>query len=272
MKNKAKEKWAMRQFVPDRMWGCASGWLLKSVGRRAEEILKDANYGTLFAYLFRRFGAPMCGSDADEALVTYYLTTPMDGVGFWVSCSPAGLLYCSGYALSAEAQERIHEWERGPRDRWFERFARASVDVDMREWWGMWYVHQVYLFGIGRHDAKNPCLSLSRSDRETCLRVVREYLERVLPPPEIHWVREFHPWMDMSKKPEAVPLGELPESPNREFLGAIEAGLRDLLRPVAVGDVCINACGRVEGCVCREVERSEEAGYGWVSRREVQGG
>jgi hypothetical protein len=55
--------------------------------------------GDQFAYLFRRFGYPVWGSDSHKSLVTYMLTTPDTDVILW--CKPSHWLRHSfGFGLS----------------------------------------------------------------------------------------------------------------------------------------------------------------------------
>lgn len=55
-------------------------------GAIAREVLGDEiSFGRLFAYCFRRFGFPNCGSDPYKEIASYTLVTPMKGVFLTVS-------------------------------------------------------------------------------------------------------------------------------------------------------------------------------------------
>lgn len=60
--------------------GFASGGGIRP-GEVAVDIFgKEMNGAHLFAYMFRRFGFPNCGSDDYKNLCSYFLTTPMPGL------------------------------------------------------------------------------------------------------------------------------------------------------------------------------------------------
>jgi len=53
-----------------------------------QKIIPDYDYGHAFAYLWRRFGPPIYGSDPYKDLVSYLLTTKMEGVFLSCRCYP----------------------------------------------------------------------------------------------------------------------------------------------------------------------------------------
>lgn len=65
---------------------------------------------TLFAYCWRRFGPPWCGSDNYKELVNYYLTTRIDGMFLRVSCKAMELEYCFGVAWDDRIQSQLPDW------------------------------------------------------------------------------------------------------------------------------------------------------------------
>jgi hypothetical protein len=59
----------VKQLIPDADWTGGRSGVVLSLGERVKGVLKGATYGSLFAYLWRRFGAPICGSDRHKVLV-----------------------------------------------------------------------------------------------------------------------------------------------------------------------------------------------------------
>lgn len=86
--------------LPESMTGAAMG--IFSPGKLAEEILKEANYGTLLAYMVRRFGPPNHGSDDYKQICAWIVTTPQDGLYLSVSPSLSGPRYSFGYLIGRE--------------------------------------------------------------------------------------------------------------------------------------------------------------------------
>ena len=72
----------------------------------AEEFLDDdllgMDYGRLFAYMYRRFGVPECGSDDYKEIANWYLATPDAAVLLVVSPRPLGAQYSFSHGLNTE--------------------------------------------------------------------------------------------------------------------------------------------------------------------------
>lgn len=92
----------MKQYTEDNIrYSGAMGSQEIWVPGISEEVFADKwDYGSAFAYLWRRFGPPFEGWDGHKELVSYYLTTDTKGVLLYVSPKPnAGCSF--GYSLSA---------------------------------------------------------------------------------------------------------------------------------------------------------------------------
>jgi hypothetical protein len=115
-------------FDPKKGWEAATGGTGGSHGKRAARILKGATYATMFAYLWRRFGPPPNSSDPYKELVNYWLTTPVPGIYFGLSCS---LSFASGcgvsYCLSPEWAEKARDIDTADQDRWLRGLARHLI-------------------------------------------------------------------------------------------------------------------------------------------------
>lgn len=244
----------------------ASTGTLQTVGERAALILPGANYATLFAYLWRRFGPPSEGSDEYKELVCYYLTTPVTGVAFRVSPSLSGVYLSFGYALSRRWSKRIQDWDDRPQDDWLRR-AAPYFNADWRLGHHRWTLKQINGLARGCVKFNEFAEDSDPATRRAALRIHREVTQRIGPCPprrRIHYRREGpggYRWDD-----PPTPLEEMPASPARSALAAIEHGLRDLLRPVGIRDCHLNACGKVTDEQLRHlptpVKRSPLAGYG----------
>jgi hypothetical protein len=246
-----------------RGWSVAGGGHVRSHGKRAEEILKGANYATLFAYLWRRFGPPTYGWDDHKELVCYYLTTPLRGVGFGLSCNPCGIEYSVSYAISPGWAKKVESYERGRVHRWMQGLYRHCLCdrwAICTERWPDHILHEMVSFcGSSSPDEDSMISKAGPSWQNRVRRLVREYTERAGPRPRPLWVDEttklFGP---------PIPTNDLPHSPHRRILEAIDAGVRDLLTPVNVRDVYINACGEVpdEDVPSHALRPSPRAGCG----------
>lgn len=84
---------------PGERWSGAMAGIVQP-GKLAEGILgKDMSYGTLFAYLYRRFGPPPYGCDEYKEIANWVLTTPQKGIVLIVSPRPSGTRCSFGYCL-----------------------------------------------------------------------------------------------------------------------------------------------------------------------------
>lgn len=64
------------------------------------DLTGNAEYGPLFAYMYRRFGVPEFGSDDHKEIANWYITTPDENVVLRVSPRPSGCRYSFGYMIN----------------------------------------------------------------------------------------------------------------------------------------------------------------------------
>lgn len=258
-KNSITARWRCQLANLGPGWNAAGGGTVSSHKDRARVILKGANYATMLAYLWRRFGPPPTGWDPHKELVNYWLTTPVDGIAFGLACSPSFESCGAGvsYAIDATWARRAREWESGEWSVWLRGFRRHLMTDE--------------------HDLPMAIVSLAERDdiyalRERysppfiaqLLRLHGDYVLKAGPMPQINYFEEW-PGMEFGFDRPPVAIDKLDPAPHRKILAAIEAGLRDLLRPVSIRDVYVNACGRVPDnspLIRRAVPRFEDAGYG----------
>lgn len=93
-------------------------------GKIAAEVLGDEiSFGRLFAYCFRRFGFPNCGSDSYKEIASYTLITPMKDVFLTVSIkanTSTSLLF--GYLMSSSLEDELNVESRSVVKEFHEQF------------------------------------------------------------------------------------------------------------------------------------------------------
>ena len=82
-------------------WRGSKGGLIWP-GDIAVETIGDINYGTLFTYMFRRFGPAEHGSDDYKDIANWFLTTPDKNIVLIVSPNPSGCRYSFGYMVNQD--------------------------------------------------------------------------------------------------------------------------------------------------------------------------
>lgn len=112
--NRIKMKWQAEiwKHPADGLWQEAKGGEIWP-GDIAFKIVGDINYGTLFTYMFRRFGPTEYGSDDYKNIAEWFLTTPNKNVALIVSPNPSGCKHCFGYMVNSG--EFSHRWSEAQR-------------------------------------------------------------------------------------------------------------------------------------------------------------
>jgi hypothetical protein len=112
-----------KDFTEDRYSGALSSSML-SPGEIADEVFgEEINFGTLFAYLFRRFGLPNSPSDDYKDIAQYLLTTPMKGLFLSVRIIPhnnTSLLF--GYVMLDSLNRTLMDEYRVSIETWHQKF------------------------------------------------------------------------------------------------------------------------------------------------------
>lgn len=93
------KKWSAVVFKGngERWQGAMAG--IADPGKYTDALLPNGDYASLFTYMYRRFGAPISGSDPYKEIACWYLTTPNAAVALMVSPRPSGLRYSFGYLI-----------------------------------------------------------------------------------------------------------------------------------------------------------------------------
>lgn len=96
------KKWRalIRKTTGEHWHGAMAG--IADPGEYANEIFPGGDYASLFVYMYRRFGIPICGSDPYKEIACWYLTTPDTAVELIVSPRPSGLRYSFGYLIDTK--------------------------------------------------------------------------------------------------------------------------------------------------------------------------
>lgn len=112
------KKWSTKQVTQfeGKYTGAISG--IFDLTEPAEQILGRLDPGQVFIYLFRRFGYPRFGWDDVKELVTYHLTTPVDGVVLTVrpNVTRSGTF---GYMLREDLDHSCEDEYMAPSIEWY---------------------------------------------------------------------------------------------------------------------------------------------------------
>ena len=224
--------------------------------------------GSLFAYLFRRFGHPNMSSDDYKELCRYILTTehpemlmsivPYAGGNTSISISfhvpHAVAEACRQYPMRAREERDLAflHWieSEGRLPENYEEIAAEArkqgwpVRADAPEWSAMMapISYAAYQFK-GKDDGSEP------PEPVAWYNALAEEYERVNPTPADEYrSADWTQWDD--------------EDPLKPFAAAIFETLEDLKRPVGIRDVDIDPWGEHDGSLSdRSVEASSSAGY-----------
>lgn len=219
----------------------------------AETVLgENVGQGSLFAYLFRRFGYPNRGSDPHKDLVSYMLTTTRSDMLLRITPYAGGDVSLGfSFYVPDDVSENSRRWIRRDRDRhqaefldWIETEGRIPEWADetaeaMVE--GGWPIEdgttgwRRMMIGAAMISRPNG----GEEDEPGKIRVIEWYrsvradYEAIHPVPPLQWrSRDVAAWSD--------------DDPMKPYAEAMMATLRDLLRPVYVRDVAIGIYGVID--------------------------
>jgi len=212
--------------------------IITCVSDPGEQTLEKLNAGDVFVYLFRRFGYPRFGWDDDKNLVSYYLTTPMDGVVLNVMPDVTGA-GTFGYMLREDLYKSCSEENILPYKEWqFKRDAWALREhkIEIIEWFekdidklnrvgSKWAADKEDSDFKDQDDVDQSFLNDQEAIRLKC---VNEY-------------KEIEPF------PKKIPIKDRDDSSiTKQCYTALCDTIEDLKRPVYVRDVQINISGRLK--------------------------
>ncbi|HEJ2342337.1 TPA: hypothetical protein ACWLUJ_006141 [Pseudomonas aeruginosa] len=213
------------------------------------------DYGSLFAYLFRRFGYPNAGWDDYKELTKYILSTPNPDMFLQVVPYTGNTTWITfrffvteelAQAVRAHDDHERTEWER----RAFAWRERQGLPEWMPDWikmvneevypaWGItnaevtsWREAIRSALPLGADEDESPYYDLSNKAYQFHLALIEDYRRIEARPPRLMRSADISTWA------QTDPLRPLAEA-------AIIA-LQDLLRPVRVRDIAINALGATE--------------------------
>jgi len=188
---------------------------------------------TAMAYLWRRFGPPIWGSDDHKDLCAYYLTTEDPRVFLWLHLGGSGLAISAGYVALEEIKEEIHRPER----EWWKAY---------EEFW--WKQHPEFeeLEDTEENQEKVSTLFWDEQEREEMMGKAKNEIGECP-----GWWRRPENWRENED-------GSLVKHVNQVLFDA----MKELERPVYIRDVPINIFGRCNDDYEHAAKPSKYAGLG----------
>lgn len=252
-----KHTWQAEQqaFPRDADYHVAKGGLF-DLTEAVQEILGDEpQLGAVFMYLFRRFGYPKFGWDADKQLVQYFITTPMDGVMLVVEPDVTG----GGtfrYSLRKDINQACEVEDRTPYEGWINRFetwAKKEHGIEiiwlfdqdndkLNRMWQVWVADKQERDFASETDAHNAFFDDQDIIKRKYLEMYREVGDPFVLPPLVK---------DRSD-----------DSIMKQVNTALCAAIKDLLRPVYVRDMIISIKGVVSWSEMVECAATSGCGVG----------
>lgn len=220
-----------------------------------EAIGEEIPQGSLFAYLFRRFGFPNAGSDDFKELCRYFLTTTHPGMIMSIVPYSGGDSSISiSFMVSHETRADCEEWyqrSRNARDQrfieWIEKQGRIpewadNFFVELQE--KGWPVPE----GVSGWSRIMPSLAMLTYHHD------KNTTSKTLLPKELVWyqsVKEDYAKVDTDGDPgldyrDPDWRNWDDEDPMKPYAKAIHDTLQELKRPVWIRDCAINAWGPCE--------------------------
>lgn len=219
----------------------------------ADSLFKESISGPwLTCYMLRRFGWPNMGSDDYKNLMSWALTTPVEGLFLSVTPYLGGSNLHFGI-LFTEQVHRKTDYDAG-RERWFKRFRDAVTG-----WWDAKGI-KIYAWGYGKktgdadelvhhfcHDPRNPekVYGLWRRTKRMTrpgrippnVQMLEWWLEQL--------IKKLHPEVKLPKMTKSEKIRR--DNPfKRRCDLAIQRTMLDLLRPTNVRDISFNVFGNIE--------------------------
>jgi hypothetical protein len=224
--------------------------------------IPQANYGELFAYLFRRFGYPIHGWDSYKDLVKYILTTPRQDMWLRIIPYPGSNDLTFSFMVMASTSFSMRDWERADINAWEARRLDWYIE---HNGWPEW--------------AESLCLQVAREFGARApipFKDAAPYLEMLCPrngeEPKTKWAATAKVFFDSMKpfEDEHVRPGFRKRSrciddwrdddPLKDYAQAAVVALCDLKRPVRVRDWAITAFGDCDDPV-NALDEPPVAGY-----------
>lgn len=215
---------------------------------------QELESGPAFAYLFRRFGYPVYGWDGYKELCQYHLTTPMRGVGLWVSLK-TGVDF--GYMLTEKLERVCFVEKRAPYNAWQDRF-RSWAKTKGYSAISRWDFTREELDTVGYPWMAERGLT----DEMLTDEIIRQFWDEQDAKLKV-WREEYSAIEPFPERSDDEIYGET----RLKVWTALERAMRELLRPVRVRDTVIDIFGRVDSFGrFKPLEESPMAGvgFGWL--------
>ncbi|ELG7182163.1 TPA: hypothetical protein ACXNGJ_003920 [Pseudomonas aeruginosa] len=214
---------------------------------------ESIQYGPLFAYMFRRFGYPNVGWDDYKELAKYILTTPNPDMLLQVVPYTGDTTWITfRFFVADNVAQAVREHDEHDRIEWEKRAYDWREQQGLPEWMPDWIRmlnEDVYpAWGITDHEVADwreaigsalelgqpgtPFHELSSKAYELRMALFEDYRKVEARPARLMRSADMSTWADTD------PLKPLAE--------AAQTALKDLLGPVRVRDVAINALGTTE--------------------------
>ncbi|MBC2746206.1 MAG: hypothetical protein HF975_04220 [ANME-2 cluster archaeon] len=203
----------------------------------AEQILGILDPGSVFIYVFRRFGYPHFGWDGDKTLVAYYITTPMDGVVLQVRPDVTGS-GTFGYLLNEDQNRACLEEEETPSIEWFGRLNAWSLET-----------HNIKLlrpFEKDEHKIQMIWDIWCENNQDLEVNDVSE-AQTIFFDEQYELTEKYtQQYTEIEPLPKTIPLTERPDtSTMKQCHTALCGAINDLKRPVYIRDLLINITGKL---------------------------
>lgn len=225
----------------------------------ASRLGDELPYGTLTAYLLRRFGYPNVGWDGRKELVRYRLSTAHPAMCMMIAPSVSYATWLSvSFGVERAVGDECEAYERRHEVRWLTAAMDRAQEHGLPDWMDAWVAHcndvicPALLIPSGR-DWRGAGEFIGLSDSEIGLKarafyptLLADYRAVEPRPVAVHRPDNLEDWDDLD------PLKPLARA-------AVQA-LDDLLTPVGVRDSAINALGPVD-YTGRERKAAAVAGF-----------
>ena len=198
---------------------------------------KDLDAGSVFIYMFRRFGYPRYGWDDQKTLVKWICTTGMDGVLLEVQPNVTGA-GTFGYLLRRNIDKACIEEELKPSQEWNERFETWTIETKDIEIMHLYYepdqdkLNRVWQAWVKTHEPNNfksqeDAESVFFDDQAKITQELGDEYEKIEP------------------YPKRVKIDALPnDSILKQCHDALKDAIADLWVPVMLRDVVICIDGK----------------------------
>ena len=225
----------------------------------------EINYGNLFAYCFRRFGYPAVGWDDYKQLVVYYLTTPSPDLMLEIQPYAGNVASINfGFMVREEIHNEISAFDRRDKDAWYKRSAEWAEKRGLPDWMDEWVsfrnsqICRLYHCAEAKTWQETAKWLLPTGEAESDLFKQTTRASIFFRQLDADYAL-IEPYPGGLQRPANHDIW-VDDDPLKPLASAAISALKDLLTPVFVRDIPINALGQA-GYRSRSVKPSAGAGY-----------